>query len=177
MSKLKTAAFFFSVLLLLSVGVYFWHKQSTDPTPHKYVQLLSDEARLWGKAAGPVQARIEFKEQSGNRVTVKGQIRSTLPQFEVEWKLPPGVRLVDGMASESIQQQADTQVVHNREITVEVDWPLENPHLVLRAAESSDGNAFGASTVFNLDPSLESLEKEEIIRAHMQSRQLQKLVK
>jgi hypothetical protein len=176
MSKLKITVSLISISLIAVVAVV-WQKNTTKVKADKFSHLFNEETRLWGKAVGPVQVRIEFKEQSGNQVTLTAQVRSTLPEFILNWKLPKGVRLVSGVDTETIQQPADSQIVHNREITVEVDWPLKNPHLVLRAAENAEEDAFGASTVFNLDPSIEDLEKQEIIRAHMKSRQLQKLVK
>ena len=176
MSKLKTTLSLLSIIFI-AVAVFVWQKYSTAANANKFSHLFNEETRLWGKAVGPVQVRIEFKEQSGNQVTLTAQVRSTLPEFKLDWKLPKGVRVTNGVASETIQQPGDSQIVHNREITVEVNWPLKNPHLVLRAAENSEEDAFGASTVFNLDPSIEDLEKQEIIRAHMKSRQLQKLVK
>ncbi len=176
MSKLKITLSLLSITAI-AVAVFIWQKNSTDANANKFSHLFNEETRLWGKAVGPVQVRIEFKDQSENQVTLVGQVRSTLSEFNLSWKLPKGVRVISGAISETIQQPADSQIVHDREITVEVDWPLKNPHLVLRAAENSEEDAFGASTVFNLDPSLEDLEKQEIIRAHMKSRQLQKLVK
>jgi hypothetical protein len=176
MSKLKITISLVSITLIAAVA-FVWQKNATTVKADKFSHLFSEETRLWGKASGPVQVRIEFKEQTENQVKLVGQVRSTLPEFELNWKLPKGVRVVSGVVSETIQQPANSQLVHNREITVEVDWPLKNPHLVLRAAENSEEDAFGASTVFNLDPSLEDLEKQEIIRAHMKSRQIQKLVK
>lgn len=176
MSKLKISLIL-SLLILLPVGVYFTVKKQAPKKNQHLSRLFSEETRLWGKAVGPVQVRIEFKSQSGNQVTLLGQVRSTLPQFEIQWVLPKGVRLVEGSLSENVQQASEEQKVYDRQITVEVDWPLETPHLVLRAGEGSDTESFGATTVFNLDPSLEDLEKEEIIRAHMNSRQIQKLVK
>ncbi len=176
MSKLKIALSFSSITLIVA-ALFVWQKHSTAVNDNKFAHLFNEETRLWGKAVGPVQVRIEFKEQLGNQVTLTAQVRSTLPEFNLNWKLPKGVRIVSGIDSETIQQPTDSQIVHEREITVEVDWPLKNPHLVLRAAENNEEDAFGASTVFNLDPSVEDLEKQEIIRAHMNSRQLQKLVK
>ena len=176
MSKLKITFALVSIVLVIT-AVFYAKKQSHQADKQRYSHLFNEETRLWGKAAGPVQVRLEFKEQSGNQVTLLGQVRSTLPQFQIEWKLPKGVRLVSGNLFETVQQQNDSQIVHDRELTVEVDWPLEAPHLVLRAAENSNAEAYGASTVFNLDPAIEDLEKEEIVRAHMKSRQLQKLVK
>ncbi len=164
-------------IALISAGLFYWNKQAVNSDTQKFTHLLSEETRLWGKADGPVQVRIEFKEQDGNQVKLIGHVRSTLSQFEVDWKLPEGVRLVDGTVSEVIQQRNETQVTHQRELTVEVTWPLEKPHLVFRAAENSSPDAFGATTVFNLDPSTRDIEKEDIIRAQMKSRHLQKLVK
>jgi hypothetical protein len=176
MSKLKISV---SIALtsMIFAGLFVWKKPTISQNTHPLSPLFSEETRLWGKAAGPVQVRIEFKEQNGNQVTLLGQVRSTLPQFQIDWKLPEGVRLVSGNPSEVVQQEGDAQVLHDREITVEVDWPLSSPHLVLRAAENETPEALGATTVFNLDPSLEDLEKQDIIRAHMKSRNLQKIVK
>jgi hypothetical protein len=140
------------------------------------VELFSPEAKLWGKAAGPMQVRLEFKEQKGDQVTLEGQVRSTLTDFFIEWKLPKGVRLVEGQLKEKIHQDAE-QMVHSRTLVVEVKWPLKKPHLVFKASEKEEGESFGASTVFNLDPSLEQMEKQEIIRAHMKSRKIRKLIK
>lgn len=162
----------------LFVSRSFWKAPETHSSSvHSSHELMSEETRLWGKASGPVQARIEFLEQNGNRVQLEGQIRSTLPQFKVQWKLPPGVRLVEGSLEETIQQPSEQATLHSRKLVVEVTWPLEKPHLVLRAAQNDSPDSLGASTVFNLDPSLIEMEKEEIIRAHMQSRRIQKLVK
>ena len=161
-------------ILIVLVVSYKTSQQQTQRLPS---QLFNEETRLWGKAVGPIQLRLEFKEQKGNHVVLEGYIRSTLQNFEVEWKLPEGVKLIEGQLKDAIQQANNESTVHKRQITVDVTWPLENPHLVLRAAENADRDALGASTVFNLDPSLEDMEKEEIIRAHMQSRGLQKLVK
>ncbi len=166
-----------SLFILLPLGFFFTIQKPTPKKTRHLSRLFNEETRLWGKAVGPVQVRIEFKSQSGNQVTLLGQVRSTLPQFEIQWVLPKGVRLVEGSLSEIVQQASQEQKVYDRQITVEVDWPLEAPHLVLRAGEGRDTESFGATTVFNLDPSLEDLEKQEIIRAHMESRQIQKLVK
>lgn len=182
MSKLKITSIFIlavATLMALPYGASkYWGSQKSNLSTQRFpAQLLSEETRLWGKAVGPIQLRLEFKEQKGNHVVLEGHIRSTLKNFEITWKLPEGVKLVDGQLNEPIQQASSDPTEHRREIVVDVTWPLENPHLVLRAAESSNADAVGASTVFNLDPSLEEMEKEEIIRAHMQSRRLQKLVK
>lgn len=179
MSKLKIL----SLVVFLAIGfyatttTYLKNEKLAKQNQRFPAQLLSEETRLWGKAAGPIQLRLEFKEQKGNHVVLEGSIRSTLQNFEVTWKLPDGVKLVEGQLKETLQQDSSDPTVHRREIVVDVTWPLENPHLVLRAAENDSDNALGASTVFNLDPSLEEMEKEEIIRAHMQSRGVQKIVK
>ncbi len=178
MSKLNNIALCTISLFPLVVGIVFStfsKKTVAEDAPHS-TALLSKEAQLWGKAHGPVQARIDFKEQSGDRVTLEGHIRSSLENFEIEWKLPVGVKLVEGQLQEKIQQTPGWKE-HVRTLVVEVKWPLEKPHLVLRAAENQTANARGASTVFNLDPSMWEMEKEEIIRAHMKSRKIKKIIK
>lgn len=176
MSKLKISS---ALCLFALSGFFLWKYLSSASLPASVLtseNLIDDEIRLWGKAEGPLQVRIEFKEQNGNRVTLEGQIRSKLENFEVSWKLPEGVTLVDGQLSETIHQ-TPVKTLHKRLLVVDVQWPLAKPHLVLRAAENESPDSFGASTVFNLDPSLLEMEKEEIIRAQMKSRRLQKLMK
>lgn len=180
MSQLKFLTYLGSLVIAIVASLFFFKGHITaNPTSSKHLsqELFNEEARLWGKANGPVQARIDFLEQNGNRVRLEGQIRSTLLQLKVQWILPPGVQLVSGSLEETLQQPTDQATVHNRTLVVDVTWPLDTPHLVLRAAESNDPDAIGASTVFNLDPSLQDMEKEEIIRVHMQSRNVQKIVK
>lgn len=145
-------------------------------TTHVESLELSEETRLWGKATGPVQLRIDFKEQSGDNVTLVASIRSSVPQLKIEWVLPQGVDLVSGQRQETLSQTEDLKI-YQKEITVKVQWPLQKPHLVLRAVTTTNGKPQGASTVFNLDPSLHDMEKEEIIKAHIQSRKIHKLVK
>jgi hypothetical protein len=150
--------------------------QNATKKEEHFVELFNEETQLWGKANSPMQARIEFKEQQGDRVTLEGQVRSNLSEFYLEWKLPKGVRLVEGQLKEKIQQSKELEV-HTRTIVIDVKWPLKKPHLVLQASEKETGESIGASKVFNLDPSIQQMEKQEIIRAHMKSRKIRKLIK
>lgn len=179
MSKLNSFVVVIITLIPVVIGLLFSilsPQKVSETSTTDTSALFSEEARLWGKAHGPIQARIDFKDQSGDRVTLEGHIRSNLENFEITWMLPEGVRLVEGQLNETLQQTAEW-TEHVKTIVVEVQWPLEKPHLVLRATENQTPDARGTSTVFNLDPSLQDMEKEEIIRAHMMSRKIKKIVK
>ncbi len=182
MSKLMTKSLLSSTLLVLIVGtalVIHAQNKTTKATVSEQITSLElpEETRLWGKATGPVQLRIDFKEQHDDQVTLVAAIRSSVPNLKIKWMLPKGVELVSGQRQETLSQTEDIKT-YEKEITVKVKWPLKKPHLVLRAlVDNGSGKPQGASTVFNLDPSLRDMEKEDIIKAHMQSRKIRKLVK
>lgn len=183
MSKLVRKS---TLLIFIAIGtcVFFLQAQNKPQESASYKSIaetpapltLTEETRLWGKATGPIQLRIDFKEQHGDQVTLVASIRSSVPELKIEWRLPTGVEMVSGQRQETLSQTEDLQTFQ-KEITVKAQWPLKKPHIVLRALTTVSGKPQGASTVFNLDPSLHDMEKEDIIKAHMQSRKIRKLVK
>lgn len=125
----------------------------------------------WGKGTGPIQVRMEEKDNKGDVITLEGQIYTKLSSVSIEWKLPEGVALASGHLTGTAEQESEDNII-KRTITVKVVGPLkkDHHHVVLSVFAEVNGQRKGHTAVYNLKETSEEKEKVEQIRTQMKSR-------